>query len=225
MSIEKIVMGVLLVVAIILALTLHEWAHAAVATLRGDKTSKNLGRLTLNPIPHIDPFMTVLLPAFLWFVVPLLGGPQWMFGGAKPVPVQQSNLKRPQIDMMFVAAAGPAMNLVLAFGALFLFVATGPHGEMGFWRTFLLRFAEFNVLLTVFNLMPIPPLDGSRIVAGLVPPLRPIFDKLEVIGLLLVLGVVFLVPSVGIWLKGIMADLYAWVRELAFAAADRAHLK
>ena len=199
----------------ILALTLHEWAHAVVATWRGDTTAKDLGRLTINPLKHIHPVMTVLLPAFLWFVMPMLGGPRLLFGGAKPVPVVDQNLKSPARDMMFVAMAGPAMNFLLALVSLTALEGLRRHAGLDTGEDLsmliLRESVKFNILLTVFNLLPIPPLDGSRVLSFVVPPLRPLFRAFEVVGILLVLGVVFYVPGVQEWLLEGMSALYKWM--------------
>ena len=201
--------------SLILALTLHEWAHARVATWRGDTTAKDLGRLTINPIKHIHPVMTIMLPAFLWFVLPLMGLPGLLFGGAKPVPVVDQNLKSPARDMVFVAMAGPAMNFALALGSLA--TIEGLRRYAGFHTTedlsmlILMRAVEFNILLTVFNLVPIPPLDGSRVLSYLLPPLRGLFRAFEMIGILLVLGFVFLVPGAYEKLTKGMSFIYIWM--------------
>ncbi len=201
--------------SLILALTLHEYAHARVATWRGDTTAKDLGRLTINPIKHIHPVMTVLLPAFMWFVLPMMGIPRLLFGGAKPVPVVDQNLKSPARDMVLVAMAGPAMNFMLALGSLAAIEALRKHA--GFHTTedlsmlILMESVKFNILLTVFNLLPIPPLDGSRLLSYLLPPLRPLFRYFEVVGILLVLAFVFWVPGAQEKLMEGMSFLYKWM--------------
>lgn len=155
---------------LILAIVLHEIAHGAVARLLGDPTAHDARRLTLNPLRHVDPVGTVLVPGLL----ALTHAP--VFGWAKPVPVNKWRLRNPRRDMMLVAAAGPGSNLVLAglsvvlFGLLARFT---PHeaGPVGAFLSFsLLLFIQYNVFLALFNLLPIPPFDGSHIVEGLLPP-------------------------------------------------------
>lgn len=201
--------------SLILALSLHEYAHARVATWRGDTTAKDLGRLTVNPLKHIHPVLTVLLPAFLWFGLPLLGLPRMLFGGAKPVPVVEQNLKSPSRDMVLVAIAGPAMNFVLALGCLAVIEGLRRYGGFDMKNDLLILIlreaVEFNILLTVFNLLPIPPLDGSRVLSFLVPPLRPLFGYLQGVGIVLVLAFVFLVPGASAKMNDGMFLLYKWM--------------
>ena len=162
-----------MIVSLAIALSLHEWAHALVATWRGDTTARDEGRLTINPLAHIHPVMTIALPALLWFVLPrILGTPPMIFGGAKPVPVVESNLKSPSRDMMLVAIAGLISNLVLAvlgLGALRVMELNGLVLEDALVARMVMEFVQFNVLLTAFNLVPIPPLDGSRVASYLLP--------------------------------------------------------
>lgn len=166
---------VLVIVLLVLSLSLHEVAHAFVAYRCGDTTAKDLGRLTLNPIVHIDPWMTILLPALLYTTT------GFVFGGAKPVPVSYHRLRHPLRDMSLVALAGPVTNFVLAFVFLLLFklmVEQGWYNDAALTPRarardllpqVLLAAAGLNVVLTVFNLFPIPPLDGSRVMAWLLP--------------------------------------------------------
>jgi Zn-dependent protease len=190
-------------VLLVLSLGAHEAAHAWVALKCGDSTGKDLGRLTLNPIPHIDPWMTVLLPALLFFG----SGGRIMFGGAKPVPVQFHRLRHPWRDMSLVAIAGPLTNLVIAvllLASFRLFVETGWYNGAAETRSarvhdllpsVLFASAGFNVLLFVFNLVPIPPLDGSRVMAWLLPTnLRESYVALERWGMLIVIGLVWFTP-------------------------------
>jgi Zn-dependent protease len=182
------------VVPFLLAVVFHEWAHGFVAKRLGDDTASVLGRLTLNPLAHIDPVGTIALPALLLF-----SGSPFMFGWAKPVPVAFHRLNNPRRDMVLVAMAGPLMNLLLASAsaaglALIGHMADGaPESGGG------LRIAEplaimctmslqLNVILAVFNMLPIPPLDGGRVAVGLLP--REIgwnLEKLEPYGFLIIL--------------------------------------
>lgn len=171
---------------LILSLGIHEAAHAWVAYMRGDSTAKDLGRLTLNPVVHIDPFMTILLPAILV----MAGGP--VFGGAKPVPVDYYRLKSPLRDMMLVAIAGPLTNFLLAilFSVVWktLVIVVGMHPEALAPRV-MEQAMVFNVILAIFNMIPVPPLDGSRVLAWLLPSgIRESYVSLERFGLLIVGG-------------------------------------
>ncbi len=158
------------ILPILFAITVHEAAHGWVAKLLGDPTAERLGRLTLNPIRHIDPFGTLLLPALLLF----MSGGRFMFGWAKPVPVTWENLRHPRRDMVLVAAAGPVSNLLMAllWGVLAKIATLMPDTMRWAAEPMLYMGAFgvlFNVLLMVFNLLPLPPLDGGRVAAGLLP--------------------------------------------------------
>ena len=188
----KVIEIALIVAFLVISLGIHEAAHGWVALQCGDTTARDLGRITLNPIPHIDPFMTVILP----LVMAMSHGP--IFGGAKPVPVSYHRLRHPLRDMMLVALAGPASNFLLAIlftVALKAAVANGYTSDQLMIKV-LKGSVGFNLLLTVFNLVPIPPLDGSRVMAWLLPAgLRPSYVSLERFGLILVFALVFLVPG------------------------------
>jgi Zn-dependent protease len=150
-------------VVLILSLSFHEAAHAWSADRLGDPTARLLGRLTLNPLSHIDLIGTVVFP----ILASLSGLP--LIGWAKPVPVNPVNLRAPRRDFAIVAAAGPASNLLLAMGGILLLALLVPADVTGAWHLAFLRyFVQMNVLLAVFNLLPVPPLDGGNILAGLV---------------------------------------------------------
>ncbi|MGO3930230.1 site-2 protease family protein [Rhodopseudomonas pseudopalustris] len=179
---------------LVIAITFHEAAHAYVARMCGDDTAWMLGRVTLNPIKHIDPFGTILLPLLLL----ALQSP-FLFGYAKPVPVNFRGLRHPRRDMILVAAAGPAINLVLALIAAIAIRLIDLPGEAGEWL--MRNFANallINVVLAIFNLIPIPPLDGGRIAVGALPRVlaRPL-ARLEPYGMLVLIGLVFLLPLAG----------------------------
>jgi Zn-dependent protease len=203
--------GLALVIALlVLSLVLHEVAHGWVAYRFGDTTARDQGRLTLNPLAHIDPFMTILLPVVLYLTV------GFIFGGAKPVPVNFHNLRKPYPHMALVALAGPATNFLLAvLGFLVLKVMVV---ELGLWEMsmlgpkVLLASIFFNLLLAAFNLLPVPPLDGSRIMAWLLPQgLRAPYARLERFGLILVF-VLIMLPGFHGFLGSTMEVLYDAVR-------------
>ena len=191
------------IILLVISLGIHEAAHGWVALKCGDTTARDLGRITLNPIPHIDLFMTILLPAMLY----IGSGGRMIFGGAKPVPVSFHRLRHPWRDMSFVAIAGPLSNLLLALFfmvAFKFFVRTGYYNgasEVGarlddFLPRVLLQAVSFNAILAIFNLVPIPPLDGSRVMAWLLPEsLRPGYVSLERFGMLVIFGLLYLSTS------------------------------
>jgi Zn-dependent protease len=163
------------VVPFLAAVVFHEWAHGYVAKQLGDNTASSLGRLTLNPFAHIDPVGTLALPALL-----LLSGSPFMFGWAKPVPIAFERLRNPRRDMVLVAMAGPLMNLVLAAASIAGMVVIGHYAQAPAEGASGMRIAEplaymcnlslqLNVVLAVFNMLPIPPLDGGRVAVGLLP--------------------------------------------------------
>ncbi|MFA5087452.1 MAG: site-2 protease family protein [Candidatus Omnitrophota bacterium] len=167
---------------VFLAVILHEFAHGWVAYKLGDPTAKRAGRLTLNPIKHIDPIGTILLPAFLIFLRSK-GINTFVFGWAKPIPVNFMNLRHPKGDMLLVGIAGPLINVLLALSFSFFL-------RMEFNRAVydLIVFSIFvNLLLAIFNLIPIPPLDGSRLVMGLLPGRYAVlYSRLEPYGIAIV---------------------------------------
>ena len=171
---------------VVIAITFHEAAHAWVAEFCGDNTARMLGRVTFNPIKHVDPFGTLLLPGML-----ILVGAPFVIGFAKPVPVNFSRLNNPKRDMIWVAIAGPAINVILAFGsALALHLVFPPSTDVTAWLYQNLQNSVYaNVLLAVFNMLPIPPLDGGRVLTGLLPsPLAWRFAQVERYGFLILIG-------------------------------------
>jgi Zn-dependent protease len=175
----------------LLAITLHEAAHGYAARVFGDRTAEMLGRISLNPIKHIDWIGTVLIPS----LTILFGG--FFFGWAKPVPVNFNNLRRPKTDMIWVAAAGPAANLVMAIGWALAYSVTDSTALGAIARAGVL----WNIGLMVLNLLPLLPLDGGRIVAGLLPgPLSYKFSRTEQYGFFILMGLIVLevngVPNV-----------------------------
>lgn len=183
------------VIPILLAITLHEAAHAYAALWLGDDTALKAGRISINPLRHIDPVGTILLPALLYFTA------GFMFGFAKPVPVNFAGLNNPRRDMVWVAVAGPASNVIMAAIASALFAFTSSDGGLASeWiREALVVAMVINVILAVFNMLPIPPLDGGRVAVGLLPnALAYPLARLERFGIFLVLGAVLLLPMIGI---------------------------
>ena len=180
---------------VIIAITFHEAAHGFVAHLRGDDTAWRLGRVSFNPLKHVDPFGTIVLPAIL-----LLSGAPFLFGYAKPVPVNFRALHFPRVDMILVAAAGPVMNLLLATLAALGFHALGyvPQPAAPWLAENLKNALVLNVVLAIFNLLPLPPLDGGRIAVGILPKaLATPLSRLEPYGLLLLIGFLFILPLLG----------------------------
>ncbi len=184
------------IVPLLLAITLHEAAHGYAALRLGDDTAWRLGRISINPLRHIDPIGTVAMPILLL----LLSGGSFMFGYAKPVPVAFHRLRNPRIDMVKVAAAGPLCNLLQAWvAALLLHVLSAPLSGPEVWLAKVLEMAiYFNLLLAVFNMLPLPPLDGGRVAVGLLPDsLAQPLARLERHGFAVLLALFFVLPWLG----------------------------
>ena len=182
---------VLLAIPVIIAITFHEAAHGFVALHFGDSTARDEGRVTLNPLKHVDPFGTILLPAMLYFTAGFL------FGYAKPVPVKFGQLRNPRWDMIWVAIAGPAMNILLAIvSAILLRIAlTQGLTEDSAFVQVLVSSVQLNAILAVFNMLPLPPLDGSKVVAPFLPiSLARPYLALEGIGMIILLLLIFVAP-------------------------------
>ena len=195
----------------IVAITLHEAAHGFVAWYLGDDTAYQQGRVTLNPLRHIDRFGTIVLPAVLL----ILSQGRFGFGYAKPVPIAVGRLHRPRRDMVFVAAAGPAMNMVLALISAILLrvVLVLPLPlALGDWLAAnLLHSILLNILLAVFNMLPLPPLDGGRVAVGLLPhALAFRLARLERYGLFILIAALFILPMIGEQI-GVNLNVFRWL--------------
>jgi len=184
------------VLPVLFAITVHEVAHGWVAKQLGDKTAQMMGRLTLNPIKHIDPVGTVLVPALI-LLSNLYTGASFIFGWAKPVPITWENLKSPRRDVALVAIAGPLSNFIMAILWALVMKLGWMVGQSGdSWFSFLMLMGSIgitiNLILMVLNLLPILPLDGGRVLSALLPgPLSYKFSKLEPYGLIIILGLLF----------------------------------
>ncbi|MFL6708033.1 MAG: site-2 protease family protein [Massilia sp.] len=198
---------------VIFAITLHEAAHAYAAKYFGDNTAYSQGRMSLNPMRHIDPFGTLILPALLYITSAAVGATPMMLGYAKPVPVEYGRLRNPKKQMAFVALAGPMANFVMATGWLIaLKLMPSMHISEAYFIKMAIAGIQTNIAMFVFNLLPIPPLDGSRVVYSLLPNRMAInYGKLEPYGMFIVFGLLILqtqniLPLLALWFNP-MANL------------------
>ncbi len=214
---ETLLLALVLVPGLIVAIVFHEVAHGWTALMLGDPTAKESRRLSLNPLRHVDPVGTIILPGGL----ALAGLPP--FGWAKPVPIDKDRLDNPRFGMMAVAAAGPGTNFVLAalaaiaLGLIPGALTTAPPGGLGLFVYGLQSFLWINIVLALFNLLPLPPFDGSHIVEGLLPPrAAAAYDRLRPLGFpllfVLLLVIPWAFPGLGI-IENVILPPAEWVRE------------
>jgi Zn-dependent protease len=203
---------VLFAVPVVFAITLHEAAHGYVARMFGDRTAELQGRITLNPLKHIDPVGTILVPGVL-LLAAKFGGPQFVFGWAKPVPVNFANLRNPRRDMLWVAAAGPGANLVMAVAWALVLKALPPAMSPAAMQMALVGISV-NLVLMALNLLPVPPLDGGRIAMSLPPrPAARAYARIEPYGLFVIVALLAFgvlddamrpILRAGQWLLGVL---------------------
>jgi Zn-dependent protease len=198
------------VLPLVIAITFHEAAHGFVAHRLGDATAWKLGRVSFNPLKHIDPFGTILLPGLL-----LLSHAPFLFGYAKPVPVNFRALNHPRIDMVWVALAGPAINILLAAlaAAAFHLIGLVPASSSQWIADNLKNALVINVVLAVFNMLPLPPLDGGRVAVGLLPDVlaRPL-SRLEPYGMMILIAILIALPLLGAQLGQNLDFISQWIR-------------
>jgi Zn-dependent protease len=208
-------------VPLLVAVVLHEVAHGVVAYACGDPTAARAGRLTLNPIAHVDPVGTLLVPGLLLLAPLVLGTSPFVFGWAKPVPIDPRWFRRPRLDGLLVAVAGPGTNLVLAaLSALALgwLASAGPDASpvTRVLGTVAAQSVVVNCVLAVFNLLPVPPLDGGRVLAAVVPPgAAQVIHQLERVGIVVVLLLVMNTGILATLVRPVIAVCYALARQVA----------
>ncbi len=220
---DTLILAAILIPCLVIAIVFHEVAHGWTALALGDTTARDMGRLTLNPIKHVDPVGTLLVPGALT----LFGGP--VFGWAKPVPVNANRLNNPRYGMMAVAAAGPGTNILLAFvGAVLVGIASGLATNWGtqlpeFAMTAFGAFILINAFLAFFNLLPIPPFDGSHILGGLLPRRwARHWQQLQALGMLLLVVIIaasWAFPDAR-WIENTVWPPVEWMSGLFFSVAD-----
>jgi Zn-dependent protease len=192
----------------LIAITFHEASHGYVALRFGDETALRAGRVTFNPLRHVDPFGTILLPLLL-----LMVRSPFLFGYAKPVPVNFGRLRNPRRDMVWVAAAGPGINLVLALASALLIhiVPFLPTVAQAWALQNLINSIGLNVILAVFNMLPLPPLDGGRVAVGLLPDVLAYpLARLERWGMFIIIGGLFILPFIGSHM-GLDLNIFSWL--------------
>jgi Zn-dependent protease len=210
---QSIQMATVWILPVILAVTLHEAAHGFAAHRLGDDTAWRQGRVSLNPLNHIDPFGTILLPAIL-----LLSHAPFLFGYAKPVPVNYRALRKPRRDMVLVALAGPATNIAMALIAALLFHLLGfvPAAGQNWAARNLYNTLQLNIVLAVFNMLPLPPLDGGRVAVGILPrALGNQLARVEPYGMFILIGFLMILPLLG---QGLGVNLNLFSRLIATPA-------
>ena len=213
MDIQNLIQTVLIyALPVLFAITVHEAAHGYAARHFGDNTAYMLGRITLNPIKHIDPIGTILMPIMLYFAT----SGAFLFGYAKPVPVNFGHLRNPKRDMVWVALAGPASNFVQAiFWAVVMITLVGTGVEERFFLEMARAGVLVNLVMWAFNLFPVPPLDGGRILVGLLPwKQAQMVSRLEPYGFFIVMGLVIFGVVGTIWLRPLMGLGYAAINLL-----------
>ena len=201
------------VLPLVIAITFHEAAHGFIAHRLGDNTAWQLGRVSFNPLKHIDPFGTLILPAVL-----LISHSPFLFGYAKPVPVNFRNLNHPRLDMVWVALAGPVTNIILALASALAFHALPlvPASAAQWTADNLKNAFLINIVLAIFNMLPIPPLDGGRVAVGLLPRMLAMpLARLEPWGMLILIGLLILLPLLGSQLGLNLDVISAILRTLA----------
>ncbi len=213
MDISNLIQTVLIyALPVLFAITVHEAAHGYAARYFGDNTAYALGRITLNPVKHIDPIGTIAMPLMLYFAT----SGAFLFGYAKPVPVRFGNLRNPKRDMIWVALAGPGVNLIQAviWGVLF-YLIIGSGMQERFFIEMCKAGMLVNVVMFVFNLFPLPPLDGGRILVGLLPYRQAeLVSRVEPYGFFIVMGLVIAGVLGTVWMRPLMGLTYGFIELL-----------